>query len=105
MSGFDWSRAEDVFAKVREEIDELEQTVKESETAERVAEELGDLLFSMANLARKLGVDAEHALQDANAKFIRRFEAMERIAGEEGRGLEERSLDELDALWERVKRA
>lgn len=101
--GFDWSRAEDVFAKIREEVDELEQTIEGGEPAERVTEELGDLLFSMANLARKLGVDAEHALQDANAKFIRRFEAMEKIAGEEGRGLEDRSLAELDALWERVK--
>lgn len=103
--GFDWSRADDVFAKIREEVDELEEAVGEKEPSERVTEELGDLLFSMANLARKLGVDAEHALQDANWKFIRRFEAMERVAKQESRGLEDRSLDELDALWEQIKRA
>lgn len=102
--GFDWSRAEDVFAKIREEVSEMEEAVARDEAPERVSEELGDLLFSMANLARKLGVDAEHALQDANWKFIRRFEAMERIAKDESRSLEDRSLEELDQLWERVKR-
>ncbi|MDX1583618.1 MAG: MazG nucleotide pyrophosphohydrolase domain-containing protein [Thermoanaerobaculia bacterium] len=92
-----------MFAKIREEIDELEATIEEEEPVERVTEELGDLFFSLTNLGRKLGIDAEHALQDANWKFIRRFEAMERVAREEDRGLENRSLDELDELWERAK--
>jgi tetrapyrrole methylase family protein / MazG family protein len=101
--GFDWKEAHDVFAKIREEIDELEQAIDRDEPSQRISEELGDLFFSIGNLARKLGIDAEHALQDANWKFIRRFEAMEQIAKESGHALDDTSLEELDELWERVK--
>ena len=99
--GFDWPQVAPVYAKVHEEIAEL-QAVPAADTAAR-HEELGDLLFSVVNLARHVGVDAETALRAANAKFERRFRAVE--AEVEGRGgrLQDSTLEELDACWERAK--
>jgi len=102
-AGFDWRDAGGVVAKVREEIDELDEAL-ESGAAEAVSEEIGDLLFSCCNLARHLGVDAESALRDANAKFERRFRRMERALADAGRGLEQATPDELDDHWEAAKR-
>ncbi len=104
--GFDWERPADVVAKLHEEVQELEREVKGGDVErERVRDELGDVLFVMANLARHLGVEPETALQGSNAKFIRRFKAMEAMAREEGRSLREYTLPELDALWNRAKEA
>jgi len=97
--GFDWPKGEGVVAKVAEEIEELRRT---SDAAER-EEELGDLLFSLVNLARWLKVDAESALRAANARFAHRFAAMEDLCRQRGQHLAGLSLAEQDALWEKVK--
>ncbi|MFP5230286.1 MAG: nucleoside triphosphate pyrophosphohydrolase [Acidobacteriota bacterium] len=99
--GFDWPEVGGVIAKLREECDELEAEVAAGDQ-KAAGEELGDLLFTVANLARRLKVDPELALRDANAKFRRRFAGMEAAAG---RSLEDLSLEELEALWERSKAA
>jgi MazG family protein len=103
--GFDWSDVRDVLPKLREELMELESAVARSGGHEQAAEELGDLLFSCVNLARHLRVDADGALRGANAKFERRFRHVERSILEQGRTLEDASLEEMDALWESAKRA
>lgn len=101
--GFDWVEPGDVFDKVDEEIDELRLAV-ESENAAGIEEELGDLLFTVANLARKLRVEPELALRAANGKFTRRFRAVERRLGERGRSLHEATSEELERAWQAVKR-
>ncbi len=103
-AGFDWRDARGVVAKVREEIDELDEALAAGAVA-AVSEEVGDLLFSCCNLARHLAVDAESALRDANAKFERRFRRMERALADAGRGLEQATPEELDDHWESAKRA
>ena len=101
--GFDWNDARAVLAKLREETDEIE--VELAAGAEgKVAGEVGDLLFAVANLARHLGVDPEGALRSTNAKFERRFAHIETRLGAEGRAPEGASLDEMEALWEEAKR-
>jgi len=104
--GFDWPDAEAVLAKLDEELDELRSAIAETgESArERRREEVGDLLFTVANLARHLHVDPEAALAQANLKFRRRFGAVERRLRDSGRRLDEATLEELDAEWDRVKR-
>jgi len=106
--GFDWERVEDVIAKLEEEVEELAgelRAERDEGRPERVREELGDVLFVMANLARQLNVDPEAALQAANDKFTRRFSGMEALVRARGVGLGGMSLDELDALWNEVKAA
>ncbi len=103
--GFDWPDAEPVLTEIREELDELERALQAGEGKARLAEETGDLLFAVVNLARKLGVDAEAALREANAKFERRFRAVEARARATGREPAELGLEALDALWEEVKRS
>lgn len=100
--GFDWPDAEGPMEKIEEERDELIAAVQ-SGSREAIGEELGDLLFSVVNVARKLGIDAEEALTASSDKFVRRFAAMERTAAAEGEQLQGKSLDELDKLWERAK--
>jgi len=102
--GFDWRRTEDVFAKVEEEIGELRGAIDSGDPAQ-VHDELGDLLFTIANVARKLNVNPEEALQSTNRKFSRRFEAMESEVHGSGRNLDQLSLEEMDALWDRAKAA
>lgn len=102
--GFDWRRAEDVFAKIDEEVHELRDAVREKDQ-QKIHDEIGDLLFSIANIARKLDVNAEEALQSANRKFTRRFEAMERAVRAEGRNLDQLTLEQMDALWDEAKAA
>jgi ATP diphosphatase len=108
-TGFDWPDAEQVFAKVDEEIAELRAEIARRDAQEdaqnAVYEELGDLLFTIANLARKLDVDPETALRDANAKFERRFREVERRVAAEGRQPQACTLDELEAHWQAGKRA
>ena len=101
--GFDWPAAAPVFAKIREEAAELEEAVAEG-TSDAIEEELGDLLFSVVNLARKLGVESEAALAAANEKFVRRFHGMERLLDAEGKKLGDLSLAEMDATWDEMKR-
>ncbi|HEX9668855.1 MAG TPA: nucleoside triphosphate pyrophosphohydrolase, partial [Thermoanaerobaculia bacterium] len=101
--GFDWPEAQAVLAKVDEEVAELRGALAES-AREKVAEEVGDLLFTVANLARKLDVDPEAALAAANRKFRSRFEQIERRLAEQGRTAAEASLEEMDALWDEAKR-
>lgn len=102
--GFDWPEADPVFEKVREELDEIREAMGRGDQ-QAVEEEIGDLFFSVVNLARKLGVESEAALAAANEKFVRRFHAMEQRLTDDGRRLGEVSLSELDALWDEVKRA
>jgi ATP diphosphatase len=99
--GFDWPDVQGVLAKLREETAELEAEIRAGDQA-AAREELGDLLFTAANLARHLKVDPELALRDANAKFRRRFAGMEALAD---RPLEEMSADQLESLWSRSKSA
>ena len=100
--GFDWSRAEDVVAKIEEEVAELRAAIGD-EGAARSEEEMGDLLFAIANLARKLGIDPESALRKANEKFTRRFTALEDNFHARGRSVHEATLEEMEAEWGRVK--
>lgn len=100
--GFDWPGPAEVFAKIREELDELEAELDGADP-DRLEDELGDVLFAVANLARKLDVDPGAALRRSNHKFERRFRAMEDEAADEGRPLEERSLDEQEVVYQRVK--
>jgi MazG family protein len=100
--GFEWARTADVVAKIEEEVAEVRRAV-DSEGPARTEEELGDLLFSIANLARRLGVEPESALRKANQKFSARFEAVEQALESRGRSVHDSSLEEMDAEWERVK--
>jgi MazG family protein len=102
--GFDWPSAVTVTDKIAEESKELAEAVA-SGKASKVAEEFGDLLFAMANLARHLKLDPEAALRAANAKFVRRFKAIEAGLQATGRKLEEASLEEMEALWQEAKKA
>ena len=102
--GFDWRRTDDVFHKVDEEIAELREAIASGESA-KVEEEIGDLLFTVANLARKVNVNAEEALQSTNRKFMRRFETMERQVHDRGQNIDQLSLEEMDALWDEAKAA
>src|SRR5438105_4253248 len=102
--GFDWRRAEDVLAKIDEEVGELREAVA-SNDGQAIHDEIGDLLFSITNIARKLDVNAEEALQSANRKFLRRFESMERAVRSEGRNLDQLTLEQMDGLWDEAKAA
>jgi tetrapyrrole methylase family protein/MazG family protein len=101
--GMDWGAAEPVLEKVREELMEVEEDLGKG--GERLEEELGDLLFSVVNLARKLRVDAEVALRRATEKFARRFRAVEALAARRGLEMRGQALEKLDELWEEVKRS
>src|SRR6266478_1342241 len=100
--GFDWRDARGPAAKVKEELDEVERATGNGQRG-TIEEEVGDLLFAVVNLARKLDVDPRAALEQANDKFRRRFEAMERLAEQRGVEIGRASLDELDKLWDEVK--
>ena len=101
--GFDWPEALPVVDKVREELDEVLEAMSEND-AEAVAEEIGDLLFVVTNLARHLKVDPEAALRAANGKFERRFRFIEQCVREAGRSMEGCSLEELDTFWGEAKK-
>ena len=104
-TGFEWATAEDVIAKIQEEILELRETLaEEPDNRARAEEEMGDLLFAIANLSRKLGIEPEAALRRANNKFTRRFEQMEQTAHASGKTLETMTLDEMEAEWQRIKK-
>jgi len=99
--GFDWDNKEQVWEKVHEELDELKREVDAG--TDKQADELGDVLFSMVNYARFLGIDPDEALERTNRKFIRRFQYLEQESRKDGRKLGEMTLAEMDAYWERSK--
>ena len=102
--GFDWERSDDVVEKIEEEVAELREALTEAPPDPgRAEEEMGDLLFAITNLARKLGIEPEAALRKANDKFTRRFEAMEQAISASGRTMGEMSLEELEREWQAVK--
>lgn len=101
--GFEWENKEQVWEKVKEEEAELQEVIATGEQ-EKMEEEFGDLLFSLVNFARFLNIDAENALEVTNKKFIRRFTQMETAAQETGKPLAEMTLEEMDAIWNRIKR-
>ena len=100
--GFDWTQASDVVGKVREELAEVEAAVRDGQ-ADAIAEELGDLLLAVASLSRHHGVEPEGALRQANDKFARRFEELERRFAASGRTLEAATLTEMETEWNDIK--
>lgn len=101
--GFEWENKEQVWEKVKEEEAELQEVIATGEQ-EKMEEEFGDLLFSLVNFARFLNIDAENALEITNRKFIRRFTQMEAEAQGTGKPLAEMTLEEMDAIWNQIKR-
>ena len=100
--GFDWQKKEDVWLKVREELDEFEAELRKGDQ-ERSAKELGDFLFSIINAARLYHLNPDNALESTNQKFIRRFGYVERKTKEMGREMKDMTLAELDTLWDEAK--
>lgn len=100
--GFEWTTAEDVWSKVKEELDELHDTAIANQE-ERQEEEFGDVLFSLINYSRFLGIDADAALERTNKKFKDRFTAMEEAAKLKGKLLDVMTLEEMDAIWNEIK--
>ena len=101
--GFDWGAVEPILAKIQEEIAEIRHEIAAQSSSERLADELGDVLFAVANLARHLQLDPETALRGTNAKFERRFRRIEAWLAETDRVPAQSTLAEMDALWERAK--
>lgn len=100
--GFDWQSVDGALEKIDEEKKELEQAIKAGDK-KNIEEELGDLLFSVVNVSRFVGVDAEEALTASADKFLNRFSVVEKLADERGLNMSETSLEELDKLWEEAK--
>src|SRR5437868_4246853 len=103
--GFDWTTPGDIVDKIQEEVDELREVVEAEGPVDqaRAEEEMGDLLFSIANLCRKLGIEPETALRKANDKFTKRFGSLEQSIADSGRAMKDLTLQELEAHWQRVK--
>jgi XTP/dITP diphosphohydrolase len=100
--GFDWEKPEQVWEKVQEELTELNEEIKKDHK-ENIEKEFGDVLFSMINYARFIGVNPENALEKTNKKFINRFQYLEKAAKKEGKQLADMSLTEMDVYWEKSK--
>ena len=101
-SGFDWEQPAQVWAKVKEEIGELDAELARADK-DKIEQEMGDVIFSIVNAARLYGVNPENALEKTNLKFIRRFNHIEERARQEGKNLKDMTLDEMDALWNEAK--
>jgi MazG family protein len=103
--GFEWNTTRDVVAKIQEEVDELREVIDRPGDIDpvRAEEEMGDLLFSIAQLSRRLGIEPETALRKADDKFTKRFERLEQSVTASGRAMKEMTLDELEAEWQRLK--
>ncbi|WP_047245971.1 nucleoside triphosphate pyrophosphohydrolase [Maribacter thermophilus] len=101
--GFDWEEPEQVFEKVQEELGELREEVK-SGNKDKIESEFGDVLFSMINYARFLGVNPENALERTNKKFSKRFQFLEKEATKKGTSLKDMSLEEMEVYWEKAKK-
>ncbi|WP_019904041.1 nucleoside triphosphate pyrophosphohydrolase [Methylobacterium sp. 77] len=102
--GFDWADAESVIAKIREEVDEVADALRHDDR-DHLAEEIGDLLFAVVNLARHAGIDPEYSLKKGNIKFERRFHAMAALIADDGGSLAEADLAAMEEAWQRVKRS
>lgn len=102
--GFEWENTEQVWAKVNEEMAELKEAIESGEQ-DKMEDEMGDVMFSLVNLARFLEVDADSALERTNKKFIRRFTAIEAAAAAQNKAVHDMSLEEMDALWNQIKKA
>jgi len=100
--GFDWDNPQDIVKKLREEIAELEAAVEDNDR-DQIQHEVGDLFFSVVNIARFLKLDSDNALNRSTSKFISRFTAMEKLIHAEGKDLSDMSLSEMDEYWERIK--
>ena len=100
--GFDWDEREQVWEKVREELDELAEEVNKLD-ADKMESEFGDLLFSVINAARLYGIDPETALEKTNLKFIKRFKFLEQNTLQKGRKLKDMNLDEMNGIWDQAK--
>lgn len=105
--GFDWQSAEEAMGKVREELAEIESELKSSEDGrkERLTDEIGDLLFAIASVSRKLSIDPESALRRALGKFRRRFNSLERIVKEDGGSFSDHKLAQLETIWQKIKQS
>src|SRR5215204_4280694 len=105
--GFDWAKPDDVLDKIEEEVEELRHEVESGATGNlsRAEEEMGDLLFAIANLSRKLGIEPEAALRRANDKFTSRFDLIEQAFAGRNQSMSEATLEEMEAEWQRVKSA
>lgn len=101
--GFEWEHREDVWAKVQEELSELHHEVESGASKERIEDEFGDVLFSLINYARFIGVNPENALSRTNKKFISRFQKMEDLMKDENLKLEDSTLEVMDIYWEKAK--
>jgi MazG family protein len=101
--GFEWDNKDQVWEKVQEETEELQEAIQNGDQ-EKIEEEFGDLMFSMINFARFLNVDAENALEITNKKFIHRFTKMEEKALSAGKDLQNMTLEEMDSIWNEIKR-
>lgn len=101
-TGFDWEHKEDVWAKVKEELMEVDAEL-EAKDKEKLTDEMGDMFFALINACRLYGIDPEGALERTNKKFIRRFEHLEHRAEEQGKSLREMTLEEMDGYWNEVK--
>jgi XTP/dITP diphosphohydrolase len=102
QTGFEWDNTSQVWDKVKEEVNELEEAVNNGDK-DAVEDEFGDVMFSLVNYSRFLEIDAENALERTNKKFQRRFQAMEVLALQQGRTLNDMNLTEMDTLWNQVK--
>jgi ATP diphosphatase len=102
--GFDWPFPADMLDKLHEELDELQQALQPGMPAAAASEELGDLLFVLVNLARRLGLDPDAVLQGACDKFERRFDHVRAALARQGKSPEQAGLDAMEALWEEAKR-
>jgi MazG family protein len=102
QTGFEWDNTSQVWEKVKEEVNELEEAVN-SGNKDAMEDEFGDVMFSLVNYSRFLEIDAENALERTNKKFQRRFQAMEVLALQQGRTLNDMNLTEMDTLWNQVK--
>lgn len=103
--GFEWERKEDVWAKVQEEMRELEAEVNQKASDDRILDEFGDVLFSLVNYARFIGIDPEAALAGTNQKFQKRFQKMESLMQAESLDLASSTLETMDKYWEQAKQA
>ncbi len=101
--GFEWENKEDVYKKVAEELQELQEAVQKNDI-NNIEEEFGDVIFSLINYSRFLHIDAETALEKTNKKFMHRFEQMEQMAMQHGKALADMNLEEMDALWNEIKK-
>jgi XTP/dITP diphosphohydrolase len=101
--GFDWENPQQVWDKVKEELQELEHEVEAQDSQEKIEEEFGDVLFALINYARFLKIKPEHALERTNRKFIKRFQYIEKVAEEQNKKLQEMTLEEMDKIWNNAK--